>query len=98
MIPSTDLHDPAVQAFVEAVNAGDPQAVGAALRDGATMTDDGRAHEMDAWLNSEVFTTNGRMQVESQSADGRDLVVDYRNDRWGAMRTKWHFEVRDGKI
>ena len=30
--------------------------------------------------------------------DGRDLVVDYTNDQWGMMRTRWHFEVLDHRV
>jgi len=38
MMPTSELVDPAVRAFVEALNANDPAAVLAALSENATMT------------------------------------------------------------
>ncbi len=38
------------------------------------------------------------MDVESESEDGRSLVVDYRNDTYGTMRTTWQFTVEDGRV
>jgi hypothetical protein len=97
-VPTTDLVDPAVRAFVEAVNAHDRGALAAAMTDQASMTDDGRAREPGPWLDGEVFDTDGRMEVASQSDDGRDLVVRFTNSRWGTMRTTWHFESEQGKV
>ncbi|MEU3406712.1 nuclear transport factor 2 family protein [Streptomyces sp. NPDC006670] len=98
MIPVHQLSDPAVRAFVTAVNAGDRQAFRAALTPGATMSDDGSDRDVDDWADREIFSSDGHMDVESESDGGRSLVADYRNDTWGAMRTAWRFSVEDGRV
>ncbi|MBT2466908.1 nuclear transport factor 2 family protein [Streptomyces sp. ISL-66] len=90
------LSDSAVRAFVRAVNAGDREAFAAALTEGATMSDDGSDRDLAAWADKEIFSANGHMDVVSESDAGRALVVDYRNDTWGSMRTAWRFTVADG--
>jgi hypothetical protein len=98
-IPVDQLADPAVRAFVAAVNAGDRAAFAAALTPGATMSDDGSDRDLDQWAEKEIFSSGGHMDVESEQADGRALVVRYRNDTWGEMRTAWRFVVGDdGKV
>lgn len=92
------LSDPAVRAFVEAVNAGDRTAFDAALAPGATMSDDGSDRDLADWSDREIFATRGHMDVESEADGGRSLVVRYRNDAWGEMRTAWRFIVEDGRI
>lgn len=96
MIAPDQLSDSAVRAFVSAVNAGDRAAFAAALTEGATMSDDGSDRDLAAWTDKEVFSVNGHMDVVSESDGGRALVVDYRNDTWGSMRTAWRFTVADG--
>ncbi|GGZ77129.1 nuclear transport factor 2 family protein [Streptomyces subrutilus] len=99
MIDPDQLADPAVRAFVTAVNAGDRDAFGAVLAPGATMSDDGTERDTARWADAEIFSSGGHMAVASQSDDGRALVVDYRNDTWGQMRTAWRFTVTpDGQI
>ncbi|MCX5154814.1 nuclear transport factor 2 family protein [Streptomyces sp. NPDC060334] len=99
MIAPEQLTDPAVRAFVTAVNAGDRAAFNAALAPGATMSDDGSDRDLGEWTEKEVFSSAGHMAVASQSEDGRALVVDYRNDTWGEMRTAWRFDVTaDGRV
>ncbi|OKI02402.1 hypothetical protein A6A06_15280 [Streptomyces sp. CB02923] len=90
--------DPAVAAFVTAVNAGDEDAFSAALTDDATMSDDGSERDVAAWADKEIFSSNGRMDVEDISADGRILTVTYTNSTWGSMRTRWAFAVTDGRV
>ncbi|MFE5474149.1 nuclear transport factor 2 family protein [Nocardia sp. NPDC056541] len=63
----------------------------------ATMSDDGNDRDLTQWTDSEVFSTNGRMQVESVASPA-EFVADYTNDRWGAMRTAWRFTTQDGPI
>lgn len=93
------LTDPAVRAFVTAVNANDMNAFHALLTADATMSDDGSDRDLDQWADREIFSSNGHMDVVSESDAGRSLVVDYRNDTWGAMRTAWRFTVTDdGRI
>ncbi|MFJ9074243.1 nuclear transport factor 2 family protein [Streptomyces sp. NPDC102278] len=93
MIAPDRLTDLAVRAFVAAVNAGDRAAFDAALAPDATMSDDGCDRDLGQWTEKEVFSSGSHMAVASQSEDGRALVVDYRNDTWGEMRTAWRFDV-----
>ncbi|MET8767431.1 nuclear transport factor 2 family protein [Streptomyces sp. NPDC004658] len=95
---SAELTDPAVAAFVAAVNAGDREAFFAALTDDATMSDDGTDRDLRAWAEREIFSSNGRMDVEDVSADGRTLMATYTNSTWGSMRTRWVFTVSGGRV
>ena len=38
------------------------------------------------------------MEVESSSADGKSLIIRYRNDTWGEMRTYWRFDVESERV
>ncbi|MGW4245775.1 nuclear transport factor 2 family protein [Nocardia sp. NPDC004722] len=89
--------DPAVAKFVDAVNAGDAEAFFKTLTADASMSDDGQERNLAQWTESEIFSTNGRMKVESIGGPTA-FVADYSNDRWGAMRTAWRFTVRDGLV
>ncbi|MEU3609151.1 nuclear transport factor 2 family protein [Streptomyces sp. NPDC035033] len=97
-IPVDQLTEPAVRAFVTALNANDRDAFHAALAPGATMSDDGSERDPDEWTEREVFSSNGRMEVESEEEDGLALVATYTNDTWGSMRTDWRFTVEGGKV
>ncbi|GGR95581.1 hypothetical protein GCM10010252_37950 [Streptomyces aureoverticillatus] len=97
-IQTNRLSDPTVRAFVSAVNSHDQAAFEALLTPDATMSDDGSDRDLHQWADSEIFSSNGHMDVESESDGGRALVVSYRNDTWGEMRTKWQFTVDDGKV
>ncbi|AZS87628.1 nuclear transport factor 2 family protein [Streptomyces griseoviridis] len=93
------LSDPAVRAFVTAVNAHDRDAFLALLTPDATMSDDGADRDLGDWIDREIFSCNGHMAVDKETRDGRGLVVNYRNDTWGEMRTRWSFQVHDdGRI
>ncbi|MFE2283832.1 nuclear transport factor 2 family protein [Streptomyces sp. NPDC059443] len=98
MIDPAQLSDPAVRAFVNAVNAGDRAAFQAALTPGATMSDDGSDRDLADWAEREIFSSGGHMAVTSEADGGRALVVDYRNDTWGEMRTAWRFDVAGGQV
>ncbi len=98
MIETEQLTDPAVRAFVTAVNAGDRDAMFAILAPGATMSDDGSERILDEWTEREIFSSSGHMEVESESDEGRGLIASYSNSTWGAMRTRWRFEIADGQI
>lgn len=98
MIPVDGLSDLTVRAIVVAVNAGDRDAFLAGFADDVTMTDDGSERDFTSWIDREIFTVNGRMEVESQSVDGRSLTARFRNDTWGEMRTTWEFTVADGLV
>jgi hypothetical protein len=90
--------EPTVRALVEAINSGDRAAFTALLAPGATMTDDGSERDLEAWIDKEIFTVRGRMEVESESDGGRALIAGFGNDTWGQMRTAWRFTLADGRI
>ncbi|TGB01517.1 nuclear transport factor 2 family protein [Streptomyces sp. MZ04] len=92
------LSDPTVRAFVTAVNTNDQAAFQAVLTPDATMSDDGSDRDVADWTEREIFSSNGHMEVENESDGGRALIVSYRNDTWGEMRTKWRFDVDGGKV
>ncbi|MFX0578087.1 nuclear transport factor 2 family protein [Nocardia nepalensis] len=94
----TQQLDRTVQEFVDAVNDNDQDRLFAVLTEDATMSDDGVERNLAQWTDSEIFSSNARMQVESIDDGGTALVADYTNSRWGSMRTAWRFTVRDGKI
>jgi hypothetical protein len=98
VIPADELSEPAVRALVNAINANDVAAFRAALTADATMSDDGTERDLDQWADSEIFGSHGHMDVESEADDGLSLVARYRNDTWGDMRTRWRFDVSDGKV
>jgi hypothetical protein len=98
MVPTKQLSDPIVRAFVAAVNAHDKEAFTALMTPGATMTDDGSERDLEAWTDREIFTTRGHMDVIAESEGGRALIADYRNDTWGTMRTTWRFTIENDKI
>ena len=93
-----DSASPLVDRFVTAINAGDKPGLYALLADGATMSDDGSERDLDAWLDREMFSTHGRITIESASAEGLSLIAEVSNDTWGAMRTTWKFFVDGDKI
>ncbi|MCI3270131.1 nuclear transport factor 2 family protein [Streptomyces cylindrosporus] len=98
-IQPAKLSDPAVRAFVTAVNAHDRDAFMSLLTDDATMSDDGSDRDLDEWIDREIFSSNGHLDVANESQGGRALVANYRNDTWGEMRTRWAFTVADdGRI
>ncbi|GCD40446.1 nuclear transport factor 2 family protein [Streptomyces paromomycinus] len=90
--------DPVVPAFVTAVNTGDRDSFFAALTDDAIMSDDGTDRDLAAWADSETFSSNGRMDIEDTSADGRTLTATCTHSTWGSMRTRWTCTVTDGRI
>jgi hypothetical protein len=90
--------DAAVQELIAALNAGDRGRFFAALTPDATLSDDGVDQNLAEWVDREIFTSNGHLEVESATDGGLSLIANYRNDTWGAMRTTWHFIITDGKI
>jgi hypothetical protein len=98
-IQTTRLTDPAVRAFVSAVNSHDRDGFMALLSPDATMVDDGSERDLADWIDREIFSTHGHMDVDSESNGGRSLLARYSNDTWGEMRTRWTFDVDDdGRI
>ncbi|WP_330457552.1 nuclear transport factor 2 family protein [Streptomyces sp. NBC_00820] len=98
-IQPAKLSDPAVRAFVNAVNAHDREGFMSLLVPGATMADDGSDRDLAEWIDQEIFSSNGHMEVDNESRGGRALLARYRNDTYGEMQTKWTFTVADdGRI
>jgi hypothetical protein len=98
-IQTARLTDPAVRAFVSAVNSRDRDGFMALLAPDATMADDGSERDLADWIDREIFSTHGHMDVDSEANGGRSLLARYRNDTWGEMRTRWTFDVDDdGRI
>jgi hypothetical protein len=93
-----DLAEPVVRRFVEAVNAGDRDGFFALLPDDATMSDDGSERDLEEWVDREIFSSEGRMEVESQTDDGRSLIAKYTNSTYGTMRTAWKFTIEGDKV
>ncbi|MFI1535755.1 nuclear transport factor 2 family protein [Streptomyces anandii] len=98
-IQTAKLSDPAVRAFVTAVNAHDREGFMQLLAPGATMSDDGSDRDLAEWIEDEIFATHGHLEVDNESSGGLALIARYRNDTWGEMRTRWNFVVADdGRI
>lgn len=98
MVSIDQLQDPTVRAVVQAINDGDRDAFFALLTEDATLSDDGSERDLVAWVDKEIFTVNGHLDVVSESDGGRSLLADYRNDTFGQMRTYWRFTVGGGKV
>ena len=98
MTANRDVTEPAVQALIAAINDGDRAAFFAALAPGATMSDDGTDRDLASWVEREIFSANGHLEVISVADGGRSLIAAYRNDTWGEMRTRWAFTVTGGKV
>ena len=94
----TTLSDPTVRALVAAINAGDRTAFLALLTPDATMSDDGTERDLLPWIDREIFSSHGHLDVRSESSGGHALIADYRNDTWGEMRTAWRFTVAGNRI
>ncbi|MFI9804994.1 nuclear transport factor 2 family protein [Streptomyces sp. NPDC052301] len=98
-IQPAKLSDPAVRAFVNAVNSRDRDGFMSLLTPGATMADDGQDRDLAEWIDQEIFSSHGHLDVDNESDGGRALLAHYRNDTWGEMRTRWRFEIDDdGRI
>jgi hypothetical protein len=98
VVEPDELSDPVVRRFVEAVNTGDRDAFFALLTPDASMSDDGTERDLEEWVDREVFSTEGWMEVESQSEGGGSLIVNYTNSKWGSMRTAWRFTVEGERV
>jgi hypothetical protein len=96
---SQEPSNPVVRGLVAAINDGDRDAFLATLTPDATLTDDGNRRSLRDWIDREIFSAHGHMNVErEEEEDGLHLLARYRNDTWGEMRTFWRFEVAGDKI
>jgi len=89
---------PVVRRLIAAINDGDREAFLALLTLDATLTDDGEPRSLHDWIDREIFSVHGHMTVEHEDEDGLHLLVRYRNDTWGEMRTFWRFQATGDKI
>lgn len=92
------LSDPVVRRVVAAINGHDRDAFIDLLTADATMSDDGSDRDLHDWIDREIFSAGGRMDVQKESDSGRRLTARFRNDTWGEMSTVWRFDVVDGKV
>ncbi|MFF5127059.1 nuclear transport factor 2 family protein [Streptomyces syringium] len=97
-IAPENLSDPLVRSLALAINTGDREGFLSLLTDDATLSDDGSDRDLRQWIDKEIFTAGGHMDVRSEADGGRSLIADFRNDTWGEMRTAWRFEMTDGRI
>lgn len=98
MIDVDTLSDDVVRSVVTAINTGNRAAFLAILTPDATLSDDGIDRDLTDWVDREIFSSNGHMDVLSESDGGLSLVALYRNDTWGEMRTRWQFTVASGRV
>jgi hypothetical protein len=98
VVETADLADPIVCRFVEAVNAGERDTFFDLLTPDATMSDDGTERDLQQWVDRELFSADGRLEVESQSDNGRSLTVSVSNSTYGRMRTYWKFTLEGDKV
>ena len=89
------LSDPAVRAFVDAVDCQDREGLTALPAPGATRADDGSDRDLAESIDREILSTHGHLAGDDEPAGGRALVARYRNDTWGEMRTRRRFTVED---
>ncbi|MFG2006684.1 nuclear transport factor 2 family protein [Spirillospora sp. NPDC048911] len=89
---------PVVRRFAEAINRGDRASFQGLLTPNATMTDDGRAVDLAAWADREIFGANGHFDVRREDPGGLGMIVAYRNDIQGALSTRWDFTVKGDRI
>jgi hypothetical protein len=62
------------------------------------MSDDGSQRNLEEWVDREIFSSEGRIEVESESDEGRSLIATYTNAKYGAMRVYWNFSFEGDKI
>lgn len=94
--------DPAVRAYVDAVAAGDLDALVDAFHSDARLVDVGREFsghdEIRAWARDEVI--GGRLTVlkNTPKSNGTTLLVRFAPDGTGGFEATYDFDVRDGRI
>jgi hypothetical protein len=79
---SREPSNPVVHRLVAAINECDRDAFLAAITPDATLTDDGNPRSLRDWIDREIFSARGHMDVEREEEDGLHLLAPYRNDTW----------------
>jgi hypothetical protein len=95
---SREPSNPVAHRLAAAINDGDRGAFLATLTPDATLTDDGNLRSLRDWIDREIFSARGHMNVEHEEEDGQHLLARYRNDTWGEMPAFWSFQVTRDKI
>jgi hypothetical protein len=67
--------NPVVARLVAAINDGDRDMFLAALTPNATLTDDGNPRSLTDWIDREIFSVHGHMNVEREEEDGLRLLA-----------------------
>jgi hypothetical protein len=89
---SWEPSNPVVRRLAAAINDGDRDTFPATLTPHATLIYDGNPQSLRDWIDREIFSAHGHMNVEHEE-DGLHLLARYRNDTWGEMPTFWRFQV-----
>ena len=95
---SREPSNPVVHRLVAAISDCDQAAFLARLTPHATLTDGGNPRLLRDWIDQEIFSAHGHMNVEREEEDGLYLLARYRNDTWGEMPAFWRFQVTRDKI
>ncbi|MFC4335360.1 nuclear transport factor 2 family protein [Salininema proteolyticum] len=90
--------EPAVKAFIDAVNSGDRAAVYETLTDQFTVSDDGSERDARTWVDRNLIASKARLAVEDERNGGSRLMISIDDETWGHMDTYWDFTVNDGKV
>ena len=67
---ANDVTEPAVQALIAAINAGDREAFFAAITPDATMSDDGTDRDLAGWADREIFTVHATSSSSRRGTAG----------------------------
>ena len=67
---SREPSNPVVHRLAAAINDGDRNAFLATLTPDATLTDDGNPRSLRDWIDREIFSALGHMNVEREEEDG----------------------------
>lgn len=92
-----DLMQPTVRRFMAALARQDRQALGTLLAADAALTDDGEPFPPMTWLDREVFSGDGRLEVVSERDDGTALAGGFTPRRW-SLDTVWRFTLQGEQV
>ena len=91
------LTNPTVRAAVIAIRDGDRDAFLALFESDAKLTDDGEPQSLLEWVDRELFTAHGRLDVQREQQNGLELIGRFHSDQWNMM-TVWRFEIVNRRV